>query len=134
MAPSPLSALGLAAAVALFAGCASSQPTGGEASAARVCVKVREINSFTALDDRHVLVKASVSDHSLLTVDKACVGLSFARAIAIEGAPTRVCSDGFDFLSFHHPGAGLKRCRIVNIEPVADETAARALIDSRPAE
>jgi hypothetical protein len=128
-----MSVCGLVLAAAVAVGCASSPPAGETSSAGKVCVKVREINSFHALDDRNVLVKASAGDYYLLTIDKGCVGLSFARGIAIAGGPTRVCSDGFDFLAYDHPGSGLQRCRIVDVEAVKDEKAARALIESRPA-
>lgn len=126
LAASALAALGTAA-------CTSGQGAPAASTAERVCVKVRQINSFTALDDRHVLVKASASTYSLFTVDQACSGLSFARGIAIAEAGSRVCDDGFDFLAFEHPAAGPRRCRIVKIEPVEDEEAARALLESRAA-
>jgi hypothetical protein len=125
----------LALALAAFgaAACTSGQGAPAAPAAERVCVKVRQVNSFTALDDRHALVKASASGYFLFTVDEACSGLSFARGIAIAEAGSRVCDDGFDFLVFEHPAAGPRRCRIVKIEPVEDETAARALLESRAA-
>ncbi len=119
-------------AASFLGGCTSGRPE-AEPSADRVCVRVRQITSISALSDRHVLVKATGSGYSLFTVDVGCGGLSLARAIAIVEAGQRVCGDGFEFLSFRHPGVGVKRCRIVRIEPVADERAARALIESRPA-
>jgi hypothetical protein len=128
-----ISFLALALAAVGLAACTSGQPEPAASTAERTCVKVRQINSFTALDDRHVLVKASVSTYSLFTVDQTCSGLSFARGIAIAEAGSRVCDDGFDFLAFEHPAAGPRRCRIMKIEPVEDEEAARALLESRAA-
>ena len=103
-------------------------------TADRVCVRVHQINSFETLDDRHVVVKVSASRYYLLTVDNGCAGLGFAGAITIAEPSTRVCGDGFSFLSFRHPGSGSTRCRIQNIETVEDSDAARVLIESRAAE
>jgi hypothetical protein len=124
---------GLALAVLVLAGCASSQPVAEQPRAGNICINVRQINSFEALDDRHVLIRARVSDYYLFTVGQPCSGLAFARAIVIPEPLNRVCGDGFSDLSFNLPGAGSKRCRIVKIEPVEDRRAAKALIESRRA-
>ena len=123
----------LAFAAVLLGGCAGLSVK-EESITDRVCVNVRQINAFGALDDRHVLVKAGSGHYYLFTVDNSCGGLRFARAISIAEASTRVCGDGFSFLSFQHPGAGSLRCRIEEIDSVEDSDAARALIESRAAE
>lgn len=132
-----LTLLVLALIVTMPTGCATStgeRQNGAQATMDRVCVRVDQITGFEPLDNRHVVVEARVNDHYLFTVDRACSGLSFARTIAISGTISRVCNDGFDFLAFEEPGVGSKRCRIIDIEPVEDTRAARALIESRSSE
>ena len=124
-----ISGFGLVVGALALAGCASSEPSKEGSTADRVCVNVRQITSMEALSDRHVLVKATGSGNSLFTVEEGCHGLALARAIAMPDATTRVCGDGQDFLTFRDPAKGVTRCRIVNIEAVADEKAARALIE-----
>ena len=110
-----------------ISGCAGLQerePTAAD----RVCVRIDRIYSFNALDDHHVYVNVGTSEHYLFTTDEGCFGLRFADGIRIAEAVNRVCGDGTSFLTFNHAGAGTMRCRIMKIEPVADEAAARALI------
>jgi len=123
-------AAGLALAAVVLVGCAGLSVK-EESITDRVCVNVRQINAFGALDDRHVLVKAGSGHYYLFTVDERCGGIKFARSIVIADPSTRVCGNGFSFLSFEHPGAGSIRCRIKAIEEVEDEDAALALIESR---
>ncbi len=124
------SAVCVASAVVVFGGCASA-PAAKESAAESVCVRKREINSMGALgDDRHVFVKLSSNRHYLFGVDKACLGLRFAMGIAIADNATRVCGDGFSFLSFVDRNLGPTRCRVEWITPVEDKEAARALIEA----
>ena len=129
-----LSTISLAVAVVVLGGCASI-PSGRGSTAQRVCVKTREINSIGALDGSpHAFVTASAKRYYLFGVDKGCIGLRFARGIVIGDRATRVCEDGFSFLSFVHPDMGPTRCRIEEIIPVEDKAAARELIKARASE
>ena len=122
--------LGLAVALLFSTGCATSgsrEDTGGE----RFCLKVRQITSYTALDARHVLVKARMSEYYLFTLDWSCDGLAFAEGIAVEGTVNEVCDDGFGSLAYRDPSRGVRRCTIRAIEAVKDADAARALIAER---
>ena len=114
-----------------LAGCASSRPTDAASATDRVCVRVQQINSYQPIGDHHVVIKASASKRYLLTLDEICTGLKFARGIAIAEASTRVCNDGFSFLTFQQPGHGTRRCRIINLEEVENSDAAEALVESR---
>jgi hypothetical protein len=96
----------------------------------RVCVNRRDINVVKALDDQHAFVKAQAARHYLFTLDKACHAFKFARRVSLDDSP-RVCSDGLTLISFEDPSLGPLRCRIVGIDAVPDETAARELIESR---
>jgi hypothetical protein len=121
----PFVALALSALV--LAGCAGLQER-EQAGADRVCMRIDRIHSFNALDDHHVYVNVGATEHYLFTTDQGCFGLKFAGGISIAETINRVCGDGTSFLTFNHPGVGLMRCRIMKIEPVDDEAAARALI------
>lgn len=112
-------------------GCTSSQPTDAASAADRVCVRVKQINSYEPIGDHHVVIKVSVNKRYLLTLEEICTGLNFARGIAIADASTRVCNDGFSFLAFQQQGHGARRCRIINLEEVENSEAAEALVESR---
>jgi len=120
----------LVVALLLAVGCAST-PKQVESGGERFCLKVREIKSYSALDTRHVLVKARVSDYYLFTLDFSCDGLAFAQGIAVEGTVNQVCDDGFGSLTYRDSSTGVRRCTILAIDPVKDADAARALIAER---
>jgi hypothetical protein len=117
----------LALSALVLSGCAGLQEK-ERIRAEKVCVRIDQIHSFNGLDDNHVYVNVGANKHYLFTTDDACFGLKFARSIRIAEALTRVCGDGSSFLAFNHAGAGTVRCRIMKIEPVEDEAAARAMI------
>jgi len=123
----PSAGLALAAAV-LGAGAALASEESPKAK--RVCIKTREINVITALDEEHVLVKLSAGRHYMFTVDKVCQGLKLARKIAISDA-TRVCNDGLTLISFEYPTVGPITCRIEMLDSVRDKDDALDLIASR---
>ena len=97
----------------------------------RVCVKRREINAITALDDRHAMARLSAGRLYLFTLDEACRGLRPARRVSLERPASRICGDGMSLLSFEEPGVGPTRCRIEKIDAVASKDEALELIDSR---
>jgi hypothetical protein len=127
-----VSTLGLAGAAIILGGCASAPPERGS-MAEKGCINTREINTIRALDDGHVLVKLSATRYQLFTVDQPCNGLRLARTIAIADAARRVCGDGTTLIAFDYPAVGLTRCRIRQIEPVADKAEALELIEERAA-
>ena len=57
-----------------------------EQAVAKVCVNKRNINSFDAIDDEHVYIKASVNDHYLFTMQRRCFGLRNAMGITLSTA------------------------------------------------
>lgn len=122
-----------AAALALtaltLAGCAATTPATGTV-AERTCVRVRDINDYDALGDRHVVLEARANDLYLLTLDPGCGDLAFARGIGLADPGSRICGDGTAWLSYDS-GTGTRRCRIVSIERVETIEAARALIHAR---
>ena len=99
---------------------------GGE----RVCVNTRIIDSFDALNDRYVYVKARGNDHYLFTMSGNCFGLRNAKGIVIKDATSRVCSDGFGEIAYRDMG-NTRSCRIGKIEVVESKDDAKAFVEQR---
>jgi len=127
-----VSILGLAGAAIILGGCASA-PATKESSQGGNCINTRQINAIRPLDDEHLYVRVSASQHQLFTVDQPCNGLRLARRITIADAATRVCGDGTTLISFDYPAAGAVRCRIRRLDPVADRAEAMELVEARAA-
>ena len=125
-----LSTLSLAVSVVALGGCASA-PTTKASSQRKDCINTNQINSITALDDQHLFVRVSASQHQLFTVEPPCNGLRLARAIRIADAATRVCSGGTTLIAFSNPTVGEARCRVRWLDPVADKAEALELIEER---
>lgn len=128
-----ISAIGLAVAAIALGGCASAPAERGS-SQHRDCINANQINSITPLDDQHLFVRVSASQHQLFTVDQPCNGLRLARRIEVADAARRVCSDGTTLIAFSDPTVGNIRCRVRRLDPVADRAEAMELIESRATE
>ena len=118
-----------------LAGCATSPEDVDEESAAaaeRVCVNVRNITSFDAIDDRHLYVRArGKPEHYLFTMDGTCIGLKGAHTIAVKDTFNRVCSNTFGEVIYRDFGRDLNSCRIRNVEAVASKQDAAGLVKDR---
>ena len=101
-----------------------------EEAVERVCVNKRSINSFDAIDDKHVYIKASSNKHFLFTMQRRCSGLRNAMGIGIKDTMSRVCSDGFGEIVYRDMGR-MQSCRIDNIESVASKDDAEGLVKDR---
>ena len=99
----------------------------------RVCVNKRSINSFDAIDDQHVYIKATGNNHYLFTMQRRCFGLRSAYGIAVKDTMSRVCSKGFGEIVYRGTGQRLESCRIDTIEAVAGKDDARGLVEDRKA-
>jgi hypothetical protein len=97
----------------------------------RVCVNVRSINSFDAIDDKHVYIRANVNDHYLFTMWGGCYGLRNAQSIAVKDTFSRVCSNSFGEIIYRDLGRRLESCKIQTIEPVAGREDAEGLVKDR---
>ena len=96
----------------------------------RVCVNKRSINSFDAIDDEHVYIKASSNKHFLFTMQRRCSGLRHANGIGIKDTMSQVCSKGFGEIVYRDMGR-MQSCRIDTIEPVASKDDAKGLVKDR---
>ena len=102
-----------------------------EESSARVCVNKRQINSFDAIDDQHVYIKATGNKHFLFTMQRRCFGLRSAQGIGIKDTMSSVCSGSFGEIFYRDMGRRLETCRIDTIERVASKDDAKGLVDDR---
>ena len=60
-----------------------------------------------------VIVWSTVNDAYLITVDKPCPGLEWARAIGVTSKQKRIVSRKFDFVTY-----GKGQCHISEIRPI----------------
>ena len=117
--------------VLVLTGCATTTGDVEDESlgaAERVCVNVRNINSFDAIDDKHLYIKATGNHHYLFTLYGGCHGLRSAHGIAVKDTFTRVCSNSYGEVIFRDMGRGLESCRIRTVESVASKDDAAGLV------
>lgn len=117
--------------LALFLAACAASPDQAIEAVERVCVSVRSINSFDAIDDRHVYIRANVRDHYLFTMYGGCYGLRSAHTIAVKDSFTRVCSNSFGEIIYREMGRRLESCKIQTIERVASKEDAEGLVKDR---
>jgi len=70
-------------------------------------------DSWSSIDDRHVLIQTNVSDAYLLTLAPPCIDLPFANHIGLTSRFPHTVSSGFDSIR-----VGREQCRILEIRPV----------------
>lgn len=123
--------------IVTLSGCAGTSEQRADESVGasqRVCVNVRNINSFDSIDDRHIYVKAlGQQRHFLFTMHGGCTGLSSAHTIAVRDTFNQVCSNSFGEVIYRDMGRGLESCRIRDIEAVASKDDAEGLVKDRKA-
>lgn len=119
--------LGLVLPAVALSTCATA-PASRKSQTQKDCIKTREINVISPLDDRHVFVRLGSHRSYLLTMDSRCPGLHRARQLTIADSASRVCPNGTSLLAFEEPSLGAMRCRIAQIQSVASKDAALDLI------
>jgi hypothetical protein len=102
-----------------------------EEATERVCVNKRNINSFDAIDDEHVYIKATGNKHFLFTMRHHCFGLRNAQGIGIKDTMSSVCSGSFGEIVYRDMGRRLESCGIDTIERVASRDDAKGLVEDR---
>jgi hypothetical protein len=96
-------------------------------------VSVRSINSFDAIDDGHIYIRAKSNEHYLFTLYGGCSGLRSAHGIAVKDTFSSECSNSHGEIIYRDMGRGLESCRIRNVEAVANQDDARGLVEERKA-
>lgn len=98
--------------VLALSGCAASSgyvTDQSRGAAERVCVNVRNIDSFDAIDDQHIYVRArGRQEHFLFTMDPGCFGLRSARTIAVTDTLSNVCSNSFGEVIYRDMGRAVQ--------------------------
>lgn len=120
--------------VVAIVGCAAPQerlPDESAEAAERVCVSVRSINSFDAIDDRHIYIRATGNRHYLFTLYGGCYGLESAYTIAVKETFSRVCSNSFGEIIYRDIGRRFESCKIRDVEAVASKADAEGLVKDR---
>ncbi len=97
----------------------------------RICVNKRNINSFDAIDDQHIYIRATGNKHFLFTMQRRCFGLRGAHGIGVKDTMSSVCSGGFGEIVYRDIGKRLESCRIDIIERVASKEDAKGLVEDR---
>lgn len=123
--------------VLTLSGCATSSEEVADESlgaAEKVCVSVRSINSFDAIDDKHLYIEATGNKHYLFTLHAGCTGLRSAHRIAVKDTFSRVCSNSFGEIVYRDMGRSLESCSIRNVEAVASKDEAGGLVEDRKSE
>lgn len=114
----------LAAALAAF----SVSPT-----LAAQCFLQRNINGFSAPDDRTLYVRVGVKDIWRLDLMTNCTGLTFRNSFGLQGSPTSgwICNPLDATVRFNQPGARM-RCPVSAIHKLTPEEAAALPKKDRP--
>jgi hypothetical protein len=107
------------------------EEAGEEEAVERICVNKRNINSFDAIDDQHLYIRATGNRHYLFTMWSRCWGLRNAYGIGIKDTMSRVCSKGFGEIVYRDIGRRFQTCKIDTIETVASKDDARGLVADR---
>lgn len=94
------------------------------------CVRLRNINGYSVIDDQHLVLTGGASRHYLVTTRRDCFGLRPGYRIATTFSRNqRVCRPVLDYVI----GDDGIRCLIDQVEEVDDLDAARVLVEARAA-
>lgn len=111
-------------------GCASAE-SASEASAGRTCFNIREITSWSSIDDKHLYIEGIRSDSKyLFTMFSSCYGIDFSQVIALSNPMSRLCSNDFGRVTYRDGGRRMS-CNIDNIEQVASKADAEGIVEAR---
>lgn len=116
----------------LIAGCAT-EGSSSSASSRDDCFFIRNVNSWNAIDEKHLYLDATGDQQFLVTMDFACRGIRFANAIALSDPMGRVCPNDFGRITYRDAGRRAS-CRIDDIESVANRDEAEAMVEARQSE
>lgn len=70
-------------------------------------------DSWSSVDDHHVLIHTNINEAFLLTIAPACIDLPFATRLGVTSRFPHTVSSGFDSIR-----VGRESCRITEIRPV----------------
>ena len=123
---------GIVLSTVLVAGCAT-EASSSSASSRDDCFFIRTVNSWDAIDEKHLYLDATGDQQFLVTMDFACRGIRFANAIALSNPMGRVCPNDFGRITYRDAGRRAS-CRIDDIESVANRDEAETIVETRQSE
>lgn len=126
----PLPLMSALTALCLTGGCTTPQAETStrQDTRANQCVSIGRINSYSVIDDEHLVLNTNVSEQYLVTTRSRCSGMRSGIHLGLSfNSNTRICPP---FIEQVTTSDGL-RCQIDTIETVESVEAARALVDSR---
>ena len=95
------------------------------------CVYLRNVNGYSVIDDKHVLLNGGANRHYLVSTKTRCSGLRSGIQLGTTFRDTqRICPP---FIEYVTTGDGW-RCAIDSIEEVESRDAAKTLIEQRESE
>ena len=102
-------------------------------SLASPCFLQRNINGFSAPNDRTVYVRVGVKEIWRLDLMNDCTGLTFRNSFGLQGSPTSpwICNPLDATVRFHEPGARMI-CPVSAIHRLTAEEAAALPKRDRP--
>ncbi|WP_019961543.1 DUF6491 family protein [Woodsholea maritima] len=96
------------------------------------CLRLRNINGYSVIDDQHLILNGGASHHYLVTTRQRCSDMRVGMAVGTSFSDNaRICNARFEYIQ---PTQGPWRCQIDTIEEVDSPEAARALIEQRAQE
>jgi uncharacterized protein DUF6491 len=129
-APSRIALAVLAALGAALAGGAAAQtpqgPAGASAKPARQCFFSRNINGWTEVDDRSVILDVNVRDAYLAKLFGPCPEVRYTETIGVLNRGSDwICTgeDTFDLIVQDASRTGTNRCPVVSLRQLTPEEA-----------
>jgi hypothetical protein len=93
------------------------------------CIWMPNLNSqsYTVIDDRHLVIQAPHGNRYLLTLARRCTELGTTLELRLARHDDQLCAPGDSIVT------GRDRCPIQYLEGVASEAEAESLVDARAA-
>jgi len=81
-------------------------------------------NSWSPVDNHHLLIETNVNEAYLITVFEPCTNLPFATRLAVTSRFPHIVSSGFDSIRVDHESCHISEIRPVNYRQMRADLAA----------
>lgn len=88
-------------------------------------------DSWSSIDDRHVLIQTGIRDAYLLTVAPPCINLPFANRLALTSRFPHTVSSGFNSIRVERESCRITEIRPVNYRQLREQMRADAAEDKK---
>jgi hypothetical protein len=110
----------------------AADPPATAKAAARHCFWTRDVNNFSALDDRTVNIRVGLKDIYSLDLFGACPDIDWTQKIGIESRGGSSICTGFDATLIVPSTIGTQRCTVRNIRKLTPEEIAALPPKAKP--